>query len=457
MAVNDTLKHNKGFGFITRNGDKLMDGKMEFRFIGINTPNLHVEEDSRLFAKGWHRADEFEIRDVFKTLVLMGGTITRTYVFSVKGGRNNDDLQSHIYAPGKYDEDLFRDFDLVLKLANEYKIRLIVPFIDNWWWWGGTKEFAALEGKKQEDFCTDPKLIEDFKNFIGYVLNRTNTYTGVKYKDDPAILAWETGNELRPENANKNLAVFDKWTSDIAAFIKSIDKNHLVADGASHDMTPDELSDPYTDLVTEHYYGGDYVGNCIKARNMSKGKKVFYVGEFNTPDINIFENLLNEVVSDGTAGAMVWSLRFHTCDGGFYYHDDPRDAANPCYRWPGFASSANNEANKMKLIRDFAYKIRNLEIPKLQAPESPFLIPESKPGELRWRGSAGATSYSLERTSDVKGSWSVIDPDASEDAIPYVPYADKTAVKGVNYYYRVSAKNAAGVSKPSNIIGPINF
>ncbi len=454
----DVFSYKNSFGFIIRSGDKLINNNKEFRFIGLNTPNLHIEEDNSFLAKGWHRTDEYEIRDIFKTIVEMGGTVTRCYVFSIKGGRNNGNLQSHIYAPRKYDEALFRDFDLMLKVANEYKVRLIVPFIDNWSWWGGTNEFAAFEGKTQAEFCTDIKVKNDFKNFISFVLNRTNTFTGIKYKDDPVILAWETGNELRLENANGNMDVFDQWTKEMAGYIKSIDKNHLVADGASHIISQAQLANPYTDMITEHYYGGDYVANCIKARYICKGKKVFYIGEFNNVDVSVHEQLLKEVIIDGAAGALLWSLRFHTRDGGFYFHGSHTDAFNPCYRWPGFNSaSVLNEAKKMKQVRDFAYHIRNMEVPKISVPEPPELIKGSAPNQLRWRGSVGATSYSIEKSADRNKGWVEIDANAMEDAIPYVPYNDKTAVKGVKYFYRVSAKNSAGISKPSNILGPISI
>lgn len=42
-----------------------------------------------------------------------------------------------IYGPGDFDEELFRDLDLVLALAHRYRIRLILPFIDHWDWFGG--------------------------------------------------------------------------------------------------------------------------------------------------------------------------------------------------------------------------------------------------------------------------------------------------------------------------------
>jgi len=450
----------KHFGFVTRSADKLMENGKELRFIGMNTPNLHIQEDKSFLTENWHRVNEFEIRDIFETIRQMGGTVTRTYVFSVVGGSNNPTQKSHINALRKYDEDLFRDFDLVLKLANEYQIRLIVPFIDNWDWWGGTKQLAAFRGKEKSEFCSDSLVKADYKHLINFVLNRRNTLTGVLYKNDPAILAWETGNELGIENAHGNAQEFDAWTLEMASYIKTIDKNHLVNDGKDcyrYGLSDEQIKNPYVDMVTDHYYWGDYVAACAKSREKCKGKKVFYVGEFNHEKIDIHDKLFQEVLSDGTSGALVWSLRFHANDGGFYFHSEKADASNPCYRWPGFSSSNTNEFNKMQQVRSFAYLIRGLKEPAMPKPQAPYLIPESTPSQLRWRGSAGATSYLLERKTQKNSPWVILDAKALEDAIPYTPYVDKSAEKGLKYYYRLKAENQSGLSEFSNIIGPVLF
>jgi mannan endo-1,4-beta-mannosidase len=62
------------------------------------------------------------------------------------------------------------------------------------------------------------------------VLNRENKITHRKYKDEPAIMAWELANEPRPMKIN---AVLDYkiWIKETANYIKSIDRNHLVTIG----------------------------------------------------------------------------------------------------------------------------------------------------------------------------------------------------------------------------------
>ncbi|WJH33784.1 discoidin domain-containing protein [Paenibacillus sp. CC-CFT747] len=225
--------------FITRSGDKLMNGSKEFRFVSVNASNL-----TYLPAPVWHRADPWEQEDVFKSLRQMGGTATRIYTFTVKGGTANGDRKSHINGLRDYDEDFFRDLDKVLQLANQYEIRVIIPFLDTWDHVGGIKQFAALRGKTQDVFYTDQELKDDYKHLVHYVVNRTNTYTGVKYKDDKAILAWETGNELYSP---------DVWTQEMAAYLKSLDPNHLVMDG-HYGITDASLVDPNVDIVSNHYY-----------------------------------------------------------------------------------------------------------------------------------------------------------------------------------------------------------
>ena len=93
------------------------------------------------------------------------------------------------------------------------------------------KEYADFRNKKAEDFWTDPRLISDYEKTVEFIINRKNTFTNNFYKDDKAILAWETGNELH--------APFS-WTSQISIYIKTLDKNHLIIDGTAYHIIPEE-------------------------------------------------------------------------------------------------------------------------------------------------------------------------------------------------------------------------
>ncbi len=86
----------------------------------------------------------------------------------------------------------------------------------------------------------EPKQL--YKDDLTYLLNRTNTIDGIKYKDHPAILWHEMGNELRHDvfdseggtqntPQSQNIATVSAWRDDISDHIKSIDTNHLVSFG----------------------------------------------------------------------------------------------------------------------------------------------------------------------------------------------------------------------------------
>ena len=258
-----------------------MDGDKPYRFISLNIPNLLVIEDAFEFTSPspWRWPNEFEIEDALESVRQMGGQVVRTYVISVYREGSDMGRTVHVLAPGEFNEEAFKTLDKVLEVANRKGIRLIIPFVDRAPWMGGQPQYAAFRGKNMDDFWTDPQLIADFKQTIEHVVNRTNTITGVPYKNDKAILAWETGNEIdaTPE-----------WTHEIAGYVRQLDPNHLVADGRSlHGIAQWQVDEPNTDLVTTHHYPhgpSDFVPAIRAAHALTKGKKPYFIGEFGFVD-----------------------------------------------------------------------------------------------------------------------------------------------------------------------------
>jgi hypothetical protein len=450
FAADMPLQH-----FITARAGQLRDGDAPFRFISWNIPNLHVIEDrfDAAATNPWCLPDRFEVTDALSTVRQMGGTVVRTYTLSVVRGEDPPPSASYVLCPGKFNETAFRALDMVLQTANEQGIRLIIPLVNNWPWMGGRGEYAGFRGKTKDEFWTDPQLIADFENTIRFTLTRTNTLTGVRYCDDKAILCWETGNELYSPPA---------WTREIARFIKSLDTNHLVMDGfGGSELRPESLEIPDVDIVTTHHYPGrkQTFADSIRANaDRAKGKKVFVEGEFGFVSTAQMADAMQAIADSSAAGGLLWSLRFRDRDGGFYWHSEPGLGGNlyKAFHWPPSSLGDDyDEINLMNLVRSNAFAIRGLPVPPIPIPAPPKLLPIADAGAISWQGAVGASSYQIERAAKRDGDWKIISSNVDEAFTQYRPqFADENVPAG-KWFYRVRAKNEAGLSEPSNLVGPV--
>jgi hypothetical protein len=443
--------HAQFSDFITRRGDKLLDGNQEFRFISFNTPNLHYIEDYLPFrgTNPWRLPDEFEIDDALATIKQLGGKATRLYVLSVRRADDNPGIRRHIDGPGLFNVDAFETLDKVLEEANKIGVRVIIPFVDNWKWWGGVAEYSAFRGKTRNEFWTDPQLKSDFKRTIEFLVDRTNTYTGIKYRDDKAILAWETGNELE--------APFP-WTKELAAYIKSLDTNHLLLLGTNaRELTSEEIEDPNIDIVSTHHYGDTKASlrTIVANEAMTKGKKPYLIGEYGIVTTNDIRTMTDTIINEGLVGGMLWSLRFRNREGGFYNHYEYNGIS--AYRWPGFVNGdPYDERTVMSIIHEKAFAIDGLRPPTLPVPAPPLLLPCADVSSISWQGSVGARDYIVERRDADSTEWRIVADSIDESRYQYRPlFCDESAQLGRSYQYRIRARNESGVSDYSNIIGPI--
>lgn len=432
--------------FVTTKGDRLMVGDKVLRFVSYDIPNLSYIEDYDAFTaqSPWRLPTPFEIRDALRTIKMDGGKVARIYTFPVKQAGMSDHIIRAVEGPGQFNEAFFKSFDKVLQIANQEGVRLIIPLVDNWWWWGGAGAYAAFRGKKPAAFWTDPQIIHDFEKTIKFVLNRKNTYTGVRYKDDKAILGWETGNELQAPQA---------WQDTIASYIRSIDRNHLIIECTNNRLlTQQQVADTNFDVLTTHFYTDVKTAthDAVLNREMTKGKKPYYVGEFGLRNPANTQALLDTVINNGISGIMIWSLRFHAREGGFYQH-------GLAYRFPGFACDSSIDGQQVVgWMRAAAYKINGEPEPPLPVPAAPHLLDINNVYEISWQGSTGASSYEIQRKSAESNKWNTIADSVSDADVVFKPlYDDSTAQLGGSYYYRVIAQNSSGQSGPSNVVGPV--
>ncbi|XP_062217617.1 mannan endo-1,4-beta-mannosidase 1-like [Phragmites australis] len=178
-------------------------------------------------------ADPAQRSKVTSALSQAGGSglsVARTWAFS-DGGSNA--LQ---YYPGHYNENTFQGLDFVLSEARKHGIKVILSLVNSYESFGGRKqyvEWAREQGQSigsDDEFFRNPVVKGFYKNHVKTVLTRVNTITGVAYKDDPTIMAWELMNEPRCQSDLSGNTI-QSWITEMAAHVKSIDGNHLLEAG----------------------------------------------------------------------------------------------------------------------------------------------------------------------------------------------------------------------------------
>ena len=457
-----------------------MDGNKEFRFFGLCAPNIQANENQLRNDMTNRFPDEFEIRDIFSGIQRVGGLATRTFSLSIYTPEDSL-VPAYITARRTYNEEAFKCLDRVIALAHEYNVRLIIPFIASQSFKNirGVDEFSTLSGKPKGSFWTDDEVKADFKHLLNYLLNRKNTVNGLVYKNDPAILGWQLGNEFGSYMGDRKLNYSEwsprilSWCIEMAGYIKSVDKNHLVIEAGGADRKA-LMDDPNIDVLSDHLYEyWNRKGNKpwqlgpIAHRNWDKckGKKPLIVDEFGLGSFENISALMDTICNSGISGGLLWSIRSHRRDGGWYYHNEGGTPINS-FHVPGFSSGFPfDEKRMLDLIRVKSAKINESEIISIKIPSPAPILMIEKDG-FTWRGSCGATSYTLERAENPNRVWSVIATglddsvifdvknfeDTPEASNPLVLFHDLTAKPGNVYYYRIKAENEAGFSEYSNIV-----
>jgi mannan endo-1,4-beta-mannosidase len=149
-------------------------------------------------------------------------------------------------APRQYNEAALQALDWVIKQFDDAGIRLVVPLFGRYDNFGGMLTYAQWVGRGPDltAFYTDPAAKALYKDYVWMLLNRTNIYTGRKYKDEPTILAWELADEPNHPDVDRSGNIFHAWATEMAAFVKSIDPNHLLGTGEEgYDTSPAGYSD----------------------------------------------------------------------------------------------------------------------------------------------------------------------------------------------------------------------
>jgi len=121
--------------------------------------------------------------------------------------------------------------DYALAKAEQLGLKLVLVLTNNWHEFGGMDQYLAWYGlSAHSDFYRDPRIRAAYQAWLSHLASRVNVFTHRTYRDDPTIFAWELANEPRG-TAGTHSSVLTSWASEMSSYLKSIDRNHLVAVG----------------------------------------------------------------------------------------------------------------------------------------------------------------------------------------------------------------------------------
>ena len=147
--------------------------------------------------------------------------------------------------PGEYRESMWRGLDYLISEARLRNVRLLLTITDNWQGTGGADDFMHWAGGElHEDFFLLERVKQLYKDHAKALLTRVNTITGIEYRNDPTIFAWNLINEPRCYPCEYDLK---EWIDEMAAYVKSIDSNHMLTvgeEGFYMKDTPEAIFNP---------------------------------------------------------------------------------------------------------------------------------------------------------------------------------------------------------------------
>jgi hypothetical protein len=407
------------------------------RFAGADIAWLGLRQDA---GSPPRRPTAYEVRDALQTVQALGGTVIRAATLAGTAGC------ALCLEPekGRFNADAFASLDATLKAAGDMGIRVILPLagpaadcptpqaaepdaaasdtICPYVTWQGASGRAA--------FFTNPDVRAAFLAHVHALLSHVNALTGVAYRDDPTILAWENCTGC---GDGSDPAAVSAWTEAVGQAIRQQDRFHLYENGAfaghilphaPHPVSATEAAPPSVDIV------GDILPSqpseaatramLVAATGaVNAAGRVYVLDGFDSGPRPFkteadFETFLDAVVRQrSVAGALLSGLQAHADTGGYLPPPPATSIGGTALYFPGRTTTDMTQdemVTRMRALRRFEFAMTDmLTAPSYLLTPKPEIISAAH-GHVLWRGAAGALNYTIERSPnpDLPNGWQVV-------------------------------------------------
>jgi mannan endo-1,4-beta-mannosidase len=341
----------------------------DLRFFGINAYYLQMEASDSV--------RRYVVDDVFQFAKNSGIKVIRTWAFN-----NSDSVYPGVISsrPNEIREQGLIGLDYVIAKAKEYDLLLILCLANNEPDLGGIRQYIQWANQyltltsqqfSHNHFFTEDSIIGWYKFHLNSILNRTNTFSGILYRDDPTIFSFELINEA--SNPGFSYILVRNWYEKVSEYFRNLDTNHLLTTGEiGYDVDKANYSEldffynsadflfngskgtsfivnsalPQIDYTSIHSYPEAWRMDVKAGINWIKDhdeiseelNKPFLLGEFGVKNnkITAYEDWLKEIRNTKSKSAIVWH----------YVH---KDVTNN----DGYGFNEQNSPELVNLFKDF--------------------------------------------------------------------------------------------------------
>ncbi|HYQ15556.1 MAG TPA: beta-mannosidase [Polyangiaceae bacterium] len=257
-----------GTDFVRREGTKLLLGAEPYRFVGAN-----IWYGAYLGADAAY-GDRARLGRELDRLQALGVSNLRILA-SAEESPLKSSIKPGFRTKSGWNDALLGGLDYCLAELGKRGLKAVLYLTNFWEWSGGMGAYLwYATGSYMDngdpahpwpefpdhnaDFYGSPAAIAMFHEHVRRVVARTNSVTGVAYRDDPTIMAWQLCNEPRPAGSEAKIAAslpaYYEWISRTARLIRSLDGNHLVSLGQEGTVAAEGREDVVTDAHAEIDY-----------------------------------------------------------------------------------------------------------------------------------------------------------------------------------------------------------